>query len=103
MFGTLRPHLDSQIASLLLRRIGLYPPGTLVRLANREHACITRLGRNGQAIFAVSFLDSRSRLLESPRERNLTLRAYAIRNLLDLDPAWPKINWPLLWGYQDMS
>lgn len=99
LFGNFRAHLDSQIATLLLRRIGLYPPGTLLRLANREHACVTRLGRNGQALFAVSFLDARGRPLETPRERNLTLRAYAIRNLLDLDPVWPKINWPQLWGY----
>jgi len=70
-----------------------------VRLANRENACITRLGRSGQSHFAVSFMDPRGRVLESPRERNLESRAYAIQNLIDLDPVWPKINWNLLWGY----
>jgi len=99
MFGDERAHLDTQIATLLLRRIGLFPPGTLVRLANRENACITRLGRSGQSHFAVSFMDARGRALESPRERNLESRAYAIQNLIDFDPVWPKINWNLLWGY----
>lgn len=99
LFGDERAHLDTQIATLLLRRIGLLPPGTLVRLANRENACITRLGRNGHVRFAVSFMDARGHALESPRDRNLETRAYAIRSLIDLDPVWPKINWNLLWGY----
>jgi hypothetical protein len=99
LFGDERAHLDTQIATLLLRRIGLFPPGTLVRLANRENACITRLGRSGRVRFAVSFMDARGRALEFPRDRNLETRAYAIRNLIDFEPLWPKINWNLLWGY----
>jgi len=99
LFGTERAQVDMQIASLLLRRIGLLPPGTLVRLANRETACITGIGRSGHIQSAVSFLDARGRALESPRERNLEMRAYAIRYPVDTDPVWPKINWPLLWGY----
>lgn len=98
-FGEERAHLDTQIVNLLLRRIGLYPPGTLVRLANRETACITRLGRNGHVRFATSFLDARGRALDPPRERNLETRAYALRNHLTPDPAWPALNWQLLWGY----
>ncbi len=99
LFGAERNYLDSQIASLLLRRLGLFPPGTLVRLANRESACITRPGRNGRVRFAISFLDARGRPLESPRERDLTTRAYAVRNLISVEPLWPKINWSQLWGY----
>jgi HD-GYP domain-containing protein (c-di-GMP phosphodiesterase class II) len=55
LFGTERTQIDMQIASLLLRRIGLLPPGTLVRLSNRETACITRLGRNGQVRLPSAF------------------------------------------------
>jgi len=99
LFGHEHAHLDTQIAALLLRRIGVFPPGTLVRLANRESACITRLGRNGHVRFVVSFMDARSHALESPRDRNVETRAYAIRSLINADPGWPKINWPLLWGY----
>jgi len=101
-FGGERAQLDTQIVNLLLRRVGLYPPGTLVRLANRETACITRLGRNGHVRFATSFLDARGRALATPRERNLETRLYAMRNHLTPDPAWPPITWPLLWGYQEL-
>lgn len=99
LFGDMRTHIDTQIATLLLRRIGLLPLGTLVRLSNRENACITRLGHNGQHRYAVSFMDPRGHPLDSPRDRDIETRAYAIRSLIDYDPAWPKINWSLLWGY----
>jgi hypothetical protein len=99
LFGAERAYLDTQIASLLIRRIGMYPPGTLVRLANREYACITRPGRNGRVRFAVSFIDARGRALELPRERNLETRDHAIRHTVSPDPAWSKVNWNQLWGY----
>ena len=99
LFEDARAHLDTQIATLLLRRIGLFPAGTLVRLMNREYACICRLGRSGRQRFAVSFMDARGNPLESPKDRNLETHAFAIRNLIDFDPAWPKINWSRLWGY----
>lgn len=99
LFGRERHHLDSQLAILLLRRIGAYPPGTLVRLANQEYACIARRGRGGRARLAVSFMDGRKTLMEPPRERNLELRANQPRAFLEPDPAWPRIDWQTLWGY----
>lgn len=99
LFSEVRAHIDTQVATVLLRRIGTLPPGTLVRLANRENACITRLGRNGQNHYAVSFMDARGRPLETPRDRNLETRAYALRGPIEIEPVWPPINWPRLWGY----
>ena len=91
--------LDSQIATLLLRRIGLFPPGTLIRLASREYACVTRRWRGGNVQYAVSFMDARGRPLEPPRERNLNNRAQQMRGVLAPDPGWPAIDWKSLWGY----
>jgi hypothetical protein len=99
LFGNERIHLDSQIATLLVRRVGLLPPGTLIRLASRETACITRRGRNGGHRFAVSFMDARGRLLEPPRERDLTTRLHHMRAIVEPEPAWPKVDWKRLWGY----
>ena len=87
------------MAVQLLRRVGWYPPGTLIRLASREHACVTRRNRNGFIRFAVSFLDGRGRPFDPPRERDLTTRTHRSRGVLELDPAWPKIEWKQLWGY----
>lgn len=91
--------LDSQIATLLLRRIGLFPPGTLVRLASREYACVTRRWRSGIVRYAVSFMDARGRPLDPPRERDLSTRNNQMRGVLESESAWPKVNWKYLWGY----
>ncbi|MEW5768793.1 MAG: HD domain-containing phosphohydrolase [Pseudomonadota bacterium] len=99
IFGRERAHLDGQISAQLLRTMGLYPPGTLVRLANGESACITRRGRSGIARFATSFLDARGRLLEVPRERPLDRQTFAIRGFLEAEKDGPEINWKHVWGY----
>ena len=99
LFGRERARLDTQISAQLLRTMGLYPPGTLVRLANGESACITRRGHGEMARFATSFLDRRGRLMESPRERPLERQAFALRGFLEPEPDWPTVNWKQLWGY----
>jgi hypothetical protein len=99
IFGRDRAHLDPQISAQLLRTMGLYPPGTLVRLANGESACITRRGRGGVARFATSFMDSRGRLMDAPRERPLQRQIYTLRGFLEVEPDWPAIDWKRLWGY----
>lgn len=99
LYGPRRGLIDNQIAVLLLRRMGLYPPGTLLRLASREHACVTRRSRNSFIRFAVSFMDGRGRPFDPPRERDLGTRAHRPRGTLSVDPAWPHIEWRHLWGY----
>ena len=99
IFGREKGRLDSQIAILLLRRMGLFPPGTLVRLANRESACIARRGGGGCARLVVSFLDARGRPLDPPRERDVSTRTYQVRGVIEVEPVWPAIDWKRLWGY----
>lgn len=100
IFGRERPHLDPQIGAQLPRVMGLMPPGTLVRLANGESACVTRRGRGGKPAFASSFLDARGRLMDPPRERPLDRPLYAPRGFLEVEPRWPEIPWKQLWGYR---
>lgn len=100
IFGRERQRLDMQLAVQLLRRLGLYPPGTLVRLANRETAVVTRRVGRGKAVrHVVSFLDARGRALEHPRERDVTHSATAIAGPTEPQPDWPEVPWERLWGY----
>lgn len=98
LFGRDKALLDSQVAAQLLRRLGIYPPGTLVRLATRETACIAR-GAQGGARWAVSFLDARDRAMEPPQARDLGARNHAIIGTAECQPGWPTINWMAVWGY----
>lgn len=98
LFGSERRRLDMQLAAQLLRRLGIYPPGTLVRLANRETAVVTRhFGRRSALRQVVSFLDYRGRPHERPQARDTA--HYAIVGTAEPDPKWPPICWERLWGY----
>ncbi|MEJ2677214.1 MAG: HD domain-containing phosphohydrolase, partial [Acidihalobacter sp.] len=99
IFGSERRCLDAMVTNVLLRRMGIYPPGTLVRLANFERACVARRVRDGVVRRVVSFLDAHDMPMDPPRERNVTRRATAIRGFVEEERRWPRINWPAVWGY----
>lgn len=100
MFGHERGRLDSRISLLLLNSNGLYPPGTLVRLANKETAVVMRRegDRNG-AGHAMAFMEVRGKLIKEPVERNTALVKYAVLNVTEPEPHWPEIRWEEFWGY----
>lgn len=98
LFGAERQRLDMQLAAHLLRRLGLYPPGTLVRLVNRETAVVTRHPGRRQALRqVVSFLDARGRAYERPQVRDL--QRHPMLGPAEPDAGWPAIDWARLWGY----
>jgi hypothetical protein len=100
IFGDERVRLDSHIALLLLRRSGLYPPGTLLRLANREIAVVVRKQGNGETPGNVlSFMGPSGRLMKYPTERNTAQNNYACLNVVEIEPHWPEIQWEAYWGY----
>jgi HD-GYP domain-containing protein (c-di-GMP phosphodiesterase class II) len=101
LFGSERGRLDHRIAQHMLRRYGLYPPGTLVRLANREVAAVLR--REGNADTAghvMAFMEARGRLLKEPVERDTASVSYAVLGITDAEPHWPEIGWETYWGYR---
>jgi HD-GYP domain-containing protein (c-di-GMP phosphodiesterase class II) len=100
LFGQERRKIDAQIAALLLRRYGFFPPGTLVHLANHETAVVTRVQERKNALrHVVSFLDGRNRPLERPAERDTQKPVFSVLRLADLDRDWPSIHWESVWGY----
>ncbi len=90
LFGRERSHLEPALTALLLRRLGARPPGTLVRLRNRETAAITRtLGTHRTLRHVVSFLDTRGHVLEWPQMRDL--ERHPITAYVEQEPNWPPI------------
>ena len=100
IFGDERGRLDSHFALLLLRRLGLHPPGTLLRLADREVAVVTRKQGSGETPGKViAFLGPHGHLLKASVERNTKLVDYAIFDVVEADASWPEIRWECFWGY----
>lgn len=100
MFGPEKGRLDTQITVLLPRLLGLYPPGTLIRLENRETAVATRRAEHPCHLRqVVSFLDYRGQLMERPAPRDIAQPAYLIHAVTEAAADWPGVSWCRLWGY----
>jgi len=98
-FDRERGHLDGSVMLTLRRMMGRHPPGTLVKLANRETAVVTRWFRNASAPkFVVSLLQPSGGPLPIPQARDTSRRDYSIRGYTSLPMAPPALNWPDIWA-----
>jgi hypothetical protein len=95
-----RQCLDPQLFDTLRRLNGHFPPGTLVRLANRETAIVVDAPRGTSAPRqVVSFIGSHRGLLRDPVQRDtrralFALRGFATLPLLEIRPAY----WNQIWA-----
>lgn len=100
LFGSERNRLDGHLAQLLLRRLGMYLPGSLLRLANKEIAVVTRKQNDGHTPGKVlAFLGPNGRLLKEPVARDTTSVHFATLNVTEPEHHWPEVRWETFWGY----
>lgn len=96
-----RQCLDPLLLDTLRRLNGHYPPGTLVRLANRETAIVIDSPRAAaQPRQVISFLGGQRLLLRDPVRRDTSRSMYAIRGYatlpaIEIKPAY----WNRIWDY----
>ena len=102
--------LDASLARLLMGRLSLFPPGSIVRLSNREMAIVNRRpygfahATTPTPREVCSFLDADGQPYSVPRVRRISransrgfrILAYAHDDL----PRLPAYDWPIVWGYE---
>ena len=94
-----RGRLDDATLLRLRHLMGHFPPGTLVRLANRETALVTRwFGDRRVPGFAISMLRSTGRPVARPQMRDTSQPTYAIRGYTYLPLYHGQIDWERLWA-----
>jgi len=94
-----RRRLDDSAMLSLRRVIGRYPPGTLVRLYNRETALVTRWFRGAPVPkHVVSFLRPSGEALLAPQKRSTANRMYNIREYTYLPLNHPVVDWARVWA-----
>ncbi|MCL2591074.1 MAG: hypothetical protein FWD67_09440 [Betaproteobacteria bacterium] len=105
--------LDISLARLLMGRLGLFPPGSIVRLSNGEIAIVSR--RSYDLIHAKiltprevwSFLDTNGHPYPIPcvrRINRMSLRDFRILAYAHDDlPRLPHYDWPIIWGYESQA
>jgi len=98
-FARERGRLDDSVLLALRHLLGPFPPGTLVRLANRETAMITRwFGNRHTPGYAVSLLRSNGLPMTQPQRRLTTTASYAIRGYTYLPLYHDPIDWESVWA-----
>lgn len=99
LFRRERGRLDDAAMLALRRVMGYYPPGTVVRLANRETALVTRwFERRARPGYVVSLLRPTGNPVARHQIRDTTRPAYAIREYTYL-PLYPgSLDWSGVWA-----
>ncbi len=70
--------VDEGLASLLVREIGVFPPGTPVRLANGEVGVVLRRGRGATQPIVARLINANGTLAALAAQRDSALPEYAI-------------------------
>lgn len=92
------PKIDVVVAGTLIRLLGIYPPGTLVRLKTAEIGVVTGPG-NGPDTPAVHAVIGRSGVsLEVASHRKTHLPAFAIEDVLTVDKLSVPVRMASIWG-----
>ncbi|MDR3214178.1 MAG: hypothetical protein LBT71_09735 [Azoarcus sp.] len=108
IFGADLDSLDLSLARLLMGRLGLFPPGSIVRLSNGEMAIVSR--RSYDIVRdttltpreVLSFLDAKGRPRDEPRVRRIGPNDCRILSYAhDDQPRLPAYDWPTIWGYRN--
>lgn len=81
---------DSTLVGMFIKEVGIYPPGSVVRLQNGDVALVVRRGANARAPYVKSVLGPRGGPLERPIERDTSVPQYEIRDALIVQDMQPQ-------------
>ena len=92
--------VDKSVLKALRGLVGDYPPGALVRLANREIALVPHWARGGgPPRHVLSIFSARNTPLREPSERDTRKAAFAVRSYASLPLMnLPKHFWKTAWS-----
>lgn len=95
--------LDGKVAASFIKTLGIYPPGTGVRLRSGSIAVVTHRGK-GSLTPQVSSITTHDGLrIGTPIRRRADVEAHAISEAVDLDALELSINMEALWGADAMT
>jgi len=93
--------LDSQMTEMLIKVVGVFPPGCYVRLANGEIAVVTRNGPAPTAPTVYSFVNPRGQAINVYSKRECVHPQFAIKEVLTKAKVDVTLNNRIaLWGYK---
>lgn len=90
--------IDPIMAALLIRELGTYPVGTLVKLEDGEIGVVTGKGETATTPCVHAVLSPRGAALSVAIKRDTAKSLHAIREVLRRDQVTVKFSMRLLWG-----
>ncbi|MFN4115213.1 MAG: HD-GYP domain-containing protein [Inhella sp.] len=75
-------HKEQPVAAAILKEFGVFPPGTLVRLASGETAVVIRRGASGNTPIAAALVNRNGEPMMSPARRDCARAEHAIQTVL---------------------
>lgn len=90
--------VDATLGAYFIRVLGLYPPGTFVKLQNKEIAIISQRGATHSSSFAHSLVKANGELFTVPVKRDTSLDLYKIVEAILPVEASVHVNLQQIWG-----
>lgn len=90
--------VDTVIAAYFVRELGLFPPGTVVRLTNGEIGIVSKAADNARTPWVHSLIGPRGAPLSFPIRRKTSEALYTIRDVLDPRKLDFPIRLQAIWG-----
>ena len=89
--------VDAGLAGLLVKAVGIYPPGSLVELANGDIAVVVKRTQSASHPVVRCVKTYSQQILAQPRKRLTSEPAYAISRLMPMSQLGFEVDPALLW------
>lgn len=90
--------VDPMIAAHFIKEIGIYPPGTIVRLTSGEVGIVSHQAGRSNTPYVHAVIGARGVPLNPPIRRDTSRQEYSIRELIDARKLGLKVNMVTIWG-----
>lgn len=91
--------IDPQLAQTCIQTLGIYPPGTFVRLVNSETAIVFQRGSNAHNPSVYSVLGPWGAAYPEPILRDCSNAEFALRSAVSPKEVSVRVDHHTLWGY----
>ena len=92
--------VDKDLAMVFVKNLGVFPPGTFVRLKNGETGIVTQRGDKINSPIVYTLVKANGERSHAPLKRDTaTSEDFAIKEVITQDKAGVEINKFQLWGY----
>ncbi len=91
--------IDADLGMLFIKNLGIYPPGTFVRLKNNEIAVVTQRGGSVNSPIVHTVVKANGTPSTAPLRRDTSAAEFTVTALIPADKAGVDVNRYQLWGY----